>query len=112
MKAKERLDKIIVDRGIVKSRERAKALIMAGHILVDSQKVTKAGALISLITRLINDWTSFYLNIHAANKVLASTMALISLVSLSTAGGRPPVTPSVPLCSLSYPIPLLHQQSY
>jgi 23S rRNA (cytidine1920-2'-O)/16S rRNA (cytidine1409-2'-O)-methyltransferase len=46
MKAKERLDKIIVDRGIVKSRERAKALIMAGHVLVDNQKVTKAGALI------------------------------------------------------------------
>ena len=46
MKAKERLDKILVDRGIVKSRERAKAVIMAGHVLVDSQKVTKAGALI------------------------------------------------------------------
>jgi 23S rRNA (cytidine1920-2'-O)/16S rRNA (cytidine1409-2'-O)-methyltransferase len=48
MKPKERLDKIIVDRGIVKSRERAKALIMAGHVLVDSQKVSKAGALIPI----------------------------------------------------------------
>ena len=48
MKPKERLDKIIVDRGIVKSRERAKALIMAGHVLVDRQKVSKAGALIPI----------------------------------------------------------------
>ncbi len=46
MKTRERLDKIIVDRGIVKSRERAKALIMAGQILVDDQKVTKAGTLV------------------------------------------------------------------
>ena len=48
MKAKERLDKIIVDRGIVKSRERAKALIMAGSVLVDNQKATKAGMLINI----------------------------------------------------------------
>ena len=47
MKTKERLDKIIVDRGIVKSRERARALIMAGNVLVDNRKVTKAGMLIS-----------------------------------------------------------------
>jgi 23S rRNA (cytidine1920-2'-O)/16S rRNA (cytidine1409-2'-O)-methyltransferase len=47
MKARERLDKIIVDRGIVKSRERAKALIMAGSVLVDNQKITKSGTLVS-----------------------------------------------------------------
>ena len=48
MKAKERLDKIIVDRGIVKSRERAKALIMAGSVLVDNQTAAKAGMLVSV----------------------------------------------------------------
>ena len=48
MKTKERLDKIIVDRGLVKSRERAKALIMAGCVLVDRKKVTKAGTLIHI----------------------------------------------------------------
>ncbi|NJD56550.1 MAG: TlyA family RNA methyltransferase [Nitrospirae bacterium] len=47
MKTKERLDKVIVDRGIVKSRERARALIMAGSVLVDNRKITKAGMLIS-----------------------------------------------------------------
>ncbi|SNR72850.1 TlyA family RNA methyltransferase [Desulfurobacterium atlanticum] len=40
---KERLDKLLVDRGIVKSRERAKALIMAGKVKVDGEIVDKCG---------------------------------------------------------------------
>jgi 23S rRNA (cytidine1920-2'-O)/16S rRNA (cytidine1409-2'-O)-methyltransferase len=40
---KERLDKILVDRGLVQSRERAKALIMAGQVVVDDHLVDKAG---------------------------------------------------------------------
>lgn len=42
---KERLDKVLVDRGLAKSRERAKALIMEGAVLVDGVPVTKAGAM-------------------------------------------------------------------
>jgi 23S rRNA (cytidine1920-2'-O)/16S rRNA (cytidine1409-2'-O)-methyltransferase len=41
---KIRLDKLLVDRGLVKSRERAQALILAGKVLVDEQKIEKAGA--------------------------------------------------------------------
>ncbi len=41
---KSRLDKILVDRGLVASRERAQAMILAGKVLVDEQKMEKAGA--------------------------------------------------------------------
>ncbi|MEJ2695027.1 MAG: TlyA family RNA methyltransferase [Candidatus Sulfobium sp.] len=47
MSNKERLDKVLVDRGIVKSRERAKALIMEGRVFVDGSRVAKAGAPVS-----------------------------------------------------------------
>jgi 23S rRNA (cytidine1920-2'-O)/16S rRNA (cytidine1409-2'-O)-methyltransferase len=39
-----RLDKLLVERGLVPSRERAQALILAGRVLVDEQKIEKAGA--------------------------------------------------------------------
>jgi 23S rRNA (cytidine1920-2'-O)/16S rRNA (cytidine1409-2'-O)-methyltransferase len=41
---KKRLDVIVVERGFVPSRERARALILAGHVRVDGQVVSKAGA--------------------------------------------------------------------
>lgn len=40
---KSRLDKVLVDRGLAASRERAQALILAGKVLVDEQKVDKSG---------------------------------------------------------------------
>jgi 23S rRNA (cytidine1920-2'-O)/16S rRNA (cytidine1409-2'-O)-methyltransferase len=41
--ARERLDKLLVDRGLAPSRERARALIMSGNVTVGEQVVTKAG---------------------------------------------------------------------
>ena len=42
--AKTRLDKLLVDRGLTSSRQRAQALILAGKVLVNEQKIEKAGA--------------------------------------------------------------------
>lgn len=41
---KTRLDKLLVDRGLTPSRARAQALILAGKVLVNEQKIEKAGA--------------------------------------------------------------------
>lgn len=41
---KLRLDKLLLDRGLATSRERAQALILGGKVLVNDQKVEKSGA--------------------------------------------------------------------
>jgi 23S rRNA (cytidine1920-2'-O)/16S rRNA (cytidine1409-2'-O)-methyltransferase len=41
---KTRLDQALVDRGLAPSRERARALVLAGQVEVDGERVTKAGA--------------------------------------------------------------------
>jgi 23S rRNA (cytidine1920-2'-O)/16S rRNA (cytidine1409-2'-O)-methyltransferase len=54
---KLRLDKLLVERGLVPSRERAQALILAGRVLVNEQKLEKAGASVEsdVILRLLGD---------------------------------------------------------
>src|ERR1051325_8392635 len=40
---KVRIDKLLVERGLVPSRERAQAMVLSGRVLVNEQKVEKAG---------------------------------------------------------------------
>ena len=44
---KKRIDKLLVERGLAETREKAQAMIMAGNVLVDEQPVTKAGMMVA-----------------------------------------------------------------
>ena len=46
MPDKKRLDILLVDSGLVESRTRAKALIMAGKVFVDQQRSDKPGVMV------------------------------------------------------------------
>jgi 23S rRNA (cytidine1920-2'-O)/16S rRNA (cytidine1409-2'-O)-methyltransferase len=46
MGKRERLDKLLLGRGLVKSRDEGRARILAGDVLVDDQPITKSGSLV------------------------------------------------------------------
>jgi 23S rRNA (cytidine1920-2'-O)/16S rRNA (cytidine1409-2'-O)-methyltransferase len=54
---KTRLDKLLVERGLTSSRERAQALILAGKVLVNEQKIEKSGTAVdsAATVRLLGD---------------------------------------------------------
>ena len=45
---RQRLDQLVVERGLAPSRERAKAMILAGQVSVNGQPSTKAGTLVDI----------------------------------------------------------------
>jgi len=47
-KPKQRLDRLLVDKGLVESREKAQALILAGQVNVDGYGAAKAGTMIPI----------------------------------------------------------------
>jgi 23S rRNA (cytidine1920-2'-O)/16S rRNA (cytidine1409-2'-O)-methyltransferase len=54
---KLRLDKLLLDRGLVPSRERAQGLVLAGKVLVNEQKIEKPGTSVDAASeiRLLGD---------------------------------------------------------
>jgi 23S rRNA (cytidine1920-2'-O)/16S rRNA (cytidine1409-2'-O)-methyltransferase len=54
---KVRIDKLLVERGLVPSRERAQAMVLSGRVLVNEQKVEKVGAAVDseAAIRLLGD---------------------------------------------------------
>jgi len=48
MADKERIDKLLVDRGMFPTREKAKSAILAGLIFINNQRIDKAGDLVGL----------------------------------------------------------------
>jgi 23S rRNA (cytidine1920-2'-O)/16S rRNA (cytidine1409-2'-O)-methyltransferase len=51
--AKERVDKLLVDRGLVETRAKAQALILAGLVYSDTKRIAKAGDQIALEAPLL-----------------------------------------------------------
>ena len=47
MKSKQRIDQVMVELGLAASRQKAQALVMAGRVLVDDQKVDKPSRLVT-----------------------------------------------------------------
>ena len=45
---RQRLDTLLVDKGLVETREKARALIMAGQVDVDGQGAAKAGTMVAI----------------------------------------------------------------
>ncbi|HOL71275.1 MAG TPA: TlyA family RNA methyltransferase [Bryobacteraceae bacterium] len=50
--ARRRLDQLLVERGLVESRAKAQALILAGEVFVDGQKAEKPGHAVSVESRI------------------------------------------------------------
>jgi 23S rRNA (cytidine1920-2'-O)/16S rRNA (cytidine1409-2'-O)-methyltransferase len=50
--SRDRLDRLMVQRGVVDSREKAQALIMAGEVLVDGRKAQKPGENVPASSRI------------------------------------------------------------
>ena len=49
MSTKQRLDLLLVERGLAPSREKARAMIMAGEVSVNGQVSDKPGAQIQIV---------------------------------------------------------------
>jgi len=63
MERRKRLDKLLVEKGIVQSRERARALIMAGKVTVEGKRIDKPGAMIDVGAKLhLRDEDSSYVS--------------------------------------------------
>jgi 23S rRNA (cytidine1920-2'-O)/16S rRNA (cytidine1409-2'-O)-methyltransferase len=79
---KLRLDKLLVDRALVASRERAQALILAGRVLVDEQKVTKPGTSVTedVSIRLLGD------DLHYVSRGGLKLESALKTWSISVAG--------------------------
>ncbi|MBA3870135.1 MAG: TlyA family RNA methyltransferase [Anaerolineae bacterium] len=53
MSAKQRIDTLMFERGLAPSREKARAMIMAGEVLVDNQPISKPGSPVDLKAEII-----------------------------------------------------------
>jgi 23S rRNA (cytidine1920-2'-O)/16S rRNA (cytidine1409-2'-O)-methyltransferase len=75
---KERLDKLLVTRGLVETRAKAQALILAGQVFVGEQRLDKAGQLVAVDGALTIKKTLPY--VSRGGLKLAAALAQFELV--------------------------------
>ena len=74
--AQDRLDLLLVRRGLVPSREQAKRLIMAGEVFVGDRKVTHPGwKLPPTLRSSFGNPPSLWAGVVSSSKVLSNTSA-------------------------------------
>ena len=90
---KLRLDKLLVDRNLAASRERAQALILAGRILVDEQKVDKPGVFVDTeaAIRILGDDLRYVsrggLKLEQALKIFAISVENLACADIGASTG-------------------------
>jgi len=93
MASRVRLERLLVDRGLVESREKAARLILAGDVMVDGQRVDKAGSLIPTDADLDLRGRSPYVSrggeklVHALQHFTVTTKGRVCIDVGSSTGG-------------------------
>ncbi|MGA8939555.1 MAG: TlyA family RNA methyltransferase [Acidobacteriaceae bacterium] len=90
---KLRLDKLLVDRSLAASRERAQAMILAGRVLVNEQRIDKSGASVpdDATIRLLGDDLRYVsrggLKLEAALKTWQISVENLATADIGTSTG-------------------------
>src|SRR5919201_5820524 len=93
MATRTRIDRLLVERGLVESRERATKLILAGDVFVDGDRVDKDGALVSLDSEIELRGRSPYVSrggeklVHALDHFNITVVGRICIDVGSSTGG-------------------------
>ncbi len=90
---RQRLDTLLVERGLTDSREKARALILAGQVRVDNQRVDKASALVTAEAQIDCDRPDAYVSrggyklAHALDTFRIDVTGMTALDAGASTGG-------------------------
>ena len=76
---KERLDVLLVQKGLAESREKAKTMIMEGNVFVDGQREDKAGT--NFDTEAEYTFTAPFCNIQSVNPPVDAPISMQTIPS-------------------------------
>ncbi len=91
--SRQRLDTLLVERGLTESREKARALILAGQVRVDNQRIDKASALVAAEAQVECDRPDAYVSrggyklAHALDTFRIDVTGMTALDAGASTGG-------------------------